>query len=83
MVQTRSQVDIPWQEMLAQPVVMWTADSVQCIAVHHSDARSYEIQIVEFGRLIERRWFDRAQEAMAFAVDQGARFGSPDVGLVP
>ena len=56
---------------------------MQCIAVRHWDARSYEIQIVEFGRLIERRWFDRAKEAMAFAVEQGARFGSPDVGLVP
>ena len=56
---------------------------MQCIAVHHWNARSYEIQILEFGRLIERRWFDRAEEAMAFAVEQGARFGSPDVGLVP
>jgi hypothetical protein len=68
--------------MVAQPVVLWSAGRVECIALHHWEADSYEIQIVDNGKLVERRWFDRSEDATVFAAEQGARFGAPDIGLV-
>jgi hypothetical protein len=66
-----------------EPVVLWRVGQVACIVVHHWAAHSYEVQIVEPGRVITRRWFDRSDAAAAFATDQALEFGATDVGLVP
>jgi len=50
---------------------------VECIVVHHWEARSYEIQILELGRLIERRWFARNEDAAVFAAEQAAKADAP------
>ena len=65
--------------MVAQPVVLWSAGAVECIVVHHPDADSYEVQIVEAGRVITRRWFDRSEDAATFVADQAVRFGASDI----
>lgn len=65
--------------MVAEPVVLWSTGQVECIVVHHQGARSYEIRIVDHRRLVERRWFGRSEDAIAFTVEQGERFGATDI----
>ena len=67
--------------MVAEPVVLWTAGQVECIVVHHPGACSYEIRILDHRRLLERRWFGRSEDALAFTMEQGARFGATDSSL--
>jgi hypothetical protein len=40
---------------------------MECAVIHHWPAQSYEIQVLEPGLVIERRWFVTSEEAAAFA----------------
>jgi len=63
---------------------LWSAGPVECLAVHHPDADSIEVQIVESGRVITRRWFDRSEDAATFVTEQAVEFGASDIiGLIP
>jgi len=53
--------------MEKKPVVLWRHGTVACVVTQHSEAKSYEIQVLADGRLIERRWFVASEEATAFA----------------
>ena len=62
--------------MVVGAVLLWRAGPVQCIAVHHLGADSYEVQIVVLGRVFLRRWFDHNDDAAWFAAELGVEFGA-------
>ena len=49
------------------PVELWRCGATACVVTHHWGAQSYEIQVLEAGRLIVRRWFSSDEAAAAFA----------------
>jgi hypothetical protein len=53
---------------VATKVTLWKARWVECVVVHHWDAQSYEIQIIEKGHVADRRWFDNPEDATEFAI---------------
>ena len=40
------------------------------MVVHHWEAQSYEIRLLDDGQAIERRWFDKSEDAAAFASER-------------
>ena len=66
-------------DMVAEPVVLWTDGPVQCVVLHHSQTRRYRVQIVVRGRVFIRRWFDRSEDAATYATELAAQFGASGV----
>jgi len=54
--------------MEKKPVVLWQRGAVACVVTHHWEAKSYEIRVLEDGRVIARRWFVTSEEAAAFVI---------------
>jgi hypothetical protein len=54
-------------DVLPTPVELWRSGAVSCVVIHNQSMESYEIRVLEGGRVIERRWFISSEEAMAFA----------------
>jgi len=54
-------------DVLPTPVELWRSGAASCVVIHNQSMESYEIRVLEGGRVIERRWFISGEEAMAFA----------------
>ena len=60
------------------PGVLWQIGNVQCVVIHSSAAQSYEVRIMQAGRIIERRWFLDYEQAAHFAAQQRRIYQVPE-----